>query len=235
MLTSINQCAVWRRVSARIPIVALVIAFLLPGLPAMAASKAEQLVEDARQVFSGFTFEAEQELFHETVKKAKAVLIIPNLYEGAMGVGMSGGDGVFLMRKKNSDEWSEPAFYDVGSLSLGIKVGVQASDAIVLVMTEKGVKSFFKPEFELDGKDIKVTVLGGGGISTAPAGDLVSISRSKGALIGASLGKAKITQDLDKNEKYYGKPVSAKEIALRGKVSNPKSGPLRLTLRDMAK
>lgn len=234
METSINRCRYWRSGVGRIALVVLVIACLYSSAPAMAATEAEQLVEDARAVFTSLMFQEEQKMLHENLKEAKALLIIPSIHEAALGVGMSGGDGVFLTRKKNTDEWSQPAFYKVGALSLGIKAGVQASDAIVLVMTQKGVDAFFEPAFELGGKDIKVTVLGGGGISTASTGDMVSISRSKGVLLGGGLGQAKITQDQMRNETYYGKAVSAEEI-VRGRVSNPQSGPLRLSLRDFAK
>ena len=88
-------------------LVALVLALNTP--PTWAASEQEELVKKAQATIASFMFDEELSWFHENVKKAKALLIVPMLREGALGIGGSGGKGVFLVQNQKTGWWSEPA------------------------------------------------------------------------------------------------------------------------------
>ena len=54
----------------------------------------------------------------------------------------SGGSGVFLVRDKRKNDWAGPAFYTIGEASFGFQIGGDASEVVLVAMTERGVRSF---------------------------------------------------------------------------------------------
>ena len=82
---------------------------------------------------------------------AKAILIVPQLLKGALILGFEGGTGVLLVRDEKTGAWSQPAFYKLRTGSLGLQIGAESSDMVFLVMTTKGVESFYTSSFRLGG------------------------------------------------------------------------------------
>jgi lipid-binding SYLF domain-containing protein len=65
------------------------------------------------------------------------VLIVPKLIKGGFIVGGEGGDGVLLVQRHGG--WSAPAFYAIGAGSFGLQAGLEQSEVILLIMTQKGL------------------------------------------------------------------------------------------------
>jgi lipid-binding SYLF domain-containing protein len=160
--------------------------------------------------------------FRDLVKQAKGVFIVPQLLEGAFIVGASGGSGVFLARDEKTGEWSGPAFYTIGGASFGFQAGGQASEVILLVMSDRGVSSLLTNSFKL-GADVGLAAGPiGAGVSAATANlsaDILAFSRSKGLYGGISLDGAVIATRGDRNNAYYGREVTPADILVRRDVS----------------
>jgi lipid-binding SYLF domain-containing protein len=202
-------------------------------LPAAASDSAtlRDLVDKARITMDSFVADSNFTWFRDHVKDAKAVLIVPQLLKAAFFFGGSGGSGVLLVRDEKTGEWSEPAFYTLGAGSFGLQFGAQASEVILLIMTQKGVESMLSTTFTL-GADATVAVGPvGGGVegATAPnlSADLLSFARSKGLFAGISLEGAVVAAMNDDNSTYYGKTVRPTDIIVRRDVSNAHSTSLR--------
>ena len=58
------------------------------------------------------------------LKKSKAVLIFPDIYEGSFLFGAKGGNGILFIR--HSDGWSGPFFYSIGGASIGLQFGIKS-------------------------------------------------------------------------------------------------------------
>ena len=101
--------------------------------------EATQLVEKARLTLDSFMKDGNMGAFRDLLKKAEGVFIAPQVLKGAFVVGASGGNGVLLVRDQKNEKWSEPAFYTIGEASVGLQIGGQASEVILLLMTERGV------------------------------------------------------------------------------------------------
>jgi len=200
----------------------------------MAASPQEELVAKARDTVASFHFDPELDWFHKNVKKAKAVFILPEVYEGAFIIGASGGEAVFLVQDKNSGLWSNPAFYEARSVSLGLKAGGQKSEVIAMVMTDKAIKAFMEGGFTLGG-DLKAVIGPGSATAATPSGDLITFGRSKGLILGSSLVGATINIDKEANEAYYKQPVTPKDIVLKRSVENTHALSLRVGITESAK
>jgi lipid-binding SYLF domain-containing protein len=189
------------------------------------------LVDEARVVIDTFAADPAMEWYREYLKDAKGVLIVPDFYKGAWFLGGSGGRGVLLVKDPEKSNWLGPAFYTIGSVSFGLQFGGQKSEAIILVMTQKGIRSLQKTSIKLGG-DVSVAAgpigVGAQG-ATAPSlnVDYITFMRSMGAFIGVSLDGAVIDENYDWNKAYYGKPVRPPDILADHGATNPNSGKLR--------
>lgn len=193
-------------------------------------SREQRLVDDSRGIFDDFLADPHMEVFRDHLKEAKAIVLVPELLKGAFLFGGTTGKGVLLVRDEKTGEWSQPAFYTVGSVSFGLQAGGKQSAAVLLAMTDEGVEMFYKSSFKL-GTDVNLVVGPvGAGVegSTVPklSGDLISFARSEGAFAGYSFEGAVISSREDWNEAYYGKPVKPEDIIVKRKVSNPDSAQL---------
>jgi lipid-binding SYLF domain-containing protein len=197
------------------------------------------LVDEARIVVDTFAVDPEMGWFRQYFRDAKGVLIVPNLYKGAWFVGGSGGRGVLVVKDPDAGQWFGPAFYTMGSVSFGLQFGGQKSEAIVLVMTEKGVRSLQNTSVKL-GADVSIAAgpigMGAQG-ATAPSlnVDYISFMRSMGAFIGVSLDGAVIDENYDWNKAYYGKAVRPEDILVTHSATSPNAAKLRSAVAKAAR
>jgi lipid-binding SYLF domain-containing protein len=220
--------------------IALAVFITFPNRPLLAddALNARQLVEKAKLTLDSFATARETEGFRSLMKDAKGVFVSPQVLKGAFVFGASGGSGVFLVRDKKGRGWSGPAFYTVGEASFGFQIGGQASEVVLLAMTERGVTALLASSVKLGG-DVGVAVgpLGAGvDASTANlSADIVSFSRSKGLYGGVSLEGAVVATRDGLNEAYYGKKVTPTEILIQKMVRNPQADGLVESLNKLAR
>ena len=224
----------------------LLIAFLLsavmvvlPVAPASADDKQEgtQLVEGARMTLQSFKGDSSMEGLRDLIKRAKGVLIIPQLLKGAFIIGASGGSGVLLIRDGNKDKWSGPGFYSIGGASFGLQAGGQSSEVVLLIMTDRGIGSLMASSIKL-GADAGVAagpVGVGAAASTANlSADILTFARSKGLYGGVSMDGAVVATRGDLNDAYYSKPVTTADIFSRREVTNPEAKRLISEVTKMA-
>ena len=200
---------------------------------AMAASEeeAQGIVDKARVVFGGFMRDDNYSWMHGHLKDAKGVLIYPQVLKAGFIFGGSGGTGVLLSREGKTGEWSDPAFYTMGSVSFGLQIGGEAAEVVLLVMSQKGMDSLLTSNFKLGG-DVSVALgpVGGGGKSDVTT-DFLSFSRSQGLYAGINLDGSYISVRDSLNKAYYGKEASPLDIIVKHSVSNKGAVPLREELK----
>jgi len=206
--------------------------------PAFANDKQEaaQLVEKSRLTLDSFMNDNNMGAFRDLLPKAEGVLISPQLLKGAFIVGAAGGNAVFLARDKKNGQWSEPAFYTIGEASFGLQIGGEASEVILLAMTDRGVNALLGNSVKLGG-DIGLAAgpvgMGAAAATANLSADILSFSRSKGLYGGVSLDGAVVAVRGALNDAYYGKKgVSPTDILVRHDVTNSQAMGLR---EDVAK
>jgi SH3 domain-containing YSC84-like protein 1 len=207
------------------------IALLLGAAPARAddAQDARQLVEKSKLTVETFQTDSNMESLRDLAKKAKGMLILPQMLRGAFIVGASGGSGVLVARDAKSGQWRGPAFQTLGGASFGFQAGADAAEVIILAMTERGVTKLLSPQVKL-GADISVAAGPvGAGAAAATAGlsaDLVSYSVAKGLYGGFSVDGAVVGVRTALNQAYFGKAVTPADILIKGSVKNPHAAAL---------
>jgi lipid-binding SYLF domain-containing protein len=209
------------------------------AVPASADDKqdAAQLVEKAQLTLQSFMIDSSMEAFRDLIKDAKGVLIVPQLLKGAFLFGVSGGSGVLLVRDGQADRWFGPAFYTIGGASFGLQIGGQASEVVLLVMTDRGVASLMANSIKL-GADVGLAAGPVGvGIAASTANlsaDILAFSRSKGLYGGISLDGAVVATRGGLNEAYYAKHVTPTDIFVLREVTNRQARDLISEVTKMA-
>jgi len=140
-------------------------------------------------------------------------------------IGGAGGSGVLLAYDPQKG-WSYPAFYTMGAISFGLQIGGEASEIILMIMTDKGIDSFLSTSFKL-GADISIAAGPIGAGAKAQIADILAFARSKGAFAGVSIEGAVIKYRDAWNRQYYKKPVRAVDILVKRNVANPHANELR--------
>jgi lipid-binding SYLF domain-containing protein len=186
----------------------------------------DSCLKTVRKVLSGKDFPDAA----KTMRGAKGVLIIPELVQGGFIFGAAGGRGALLARNSAKD-WSPPAFYGLGSGSIGLQIGAKVSEIVFIILTDKGLNAILDHKFKF-GAEAGVTLVGVGigweGASTSAMGaDIVAFANSVGVFAGASLEGSYLDADSDWNALYYGKGATAKAIVLDRRYANPGAEPLR--------
>ena len=197
-----------------------------------ASSVAEQgIVDKALVTFRAFDADKNMEWFHENLRDCKGLLIVPNMLKAGFILGGSGGSGVLVARNEKTGDWSEPAFYTLGSVTLGLQIGGESAEVIMMVRTQKALDALYTTGFKLGGDtSVAVGPMGAGAKSVVTA-DIVSFAKSKGLFAGLNLEGAVVKVSVDSNRAYYGKEVSPLDIIVRNEVRNPGAAKLRAELR----
>ena len=195
--------------------------------------KPMELVSEAVKTFKDFGADPDMDAFREQAKKAKAVLIVPRLIKAGFIIGGSGGSGALLARNEKTGEWSYPAFYTMGSGSIGLQIGGAADQVVLLVMSKKGMDSLLSSSFKL-GADASVAAGPVGQGAKAVTADILAYSRSKGVFGGVSVEGSVISTRDKWNEAYYGKPVRPTDMIILHNVTNTQADPLRMEVGKVA-
>ncbi len=92
-----------------------------------------------------------------------------------------------MLVARDGRTWAGPAFYDLGTASVGFQAGVEVSEAIIVVMTDKGLNSLLSSSFKMGGDaSVAAGPVGAGAKSTVTA-DLITFTRAKGVYGGVNL------------------------------------------------
>jgi lipid-binding SYLF domain-containing protein len=209
------------------------------SVSAQSASEEDMLVEKARLTLESFLADPDMQWFRDHMKEARGILIVPQFIKGAFFIGGSGGSGVLVVRDEKTNEWSYPAFLTLGGASIGLQFGGQASEVVLLVMTQKGVDSMMSTTVKLGGDASVAVGPVGRGVegSTAPnlSVDFLSFSKAKGLFAGLSLEGAVVGARDALNTNYYKTPTKAIDILVRRSVSNPQADPLLAVVKKGTK
>jgi lipid-binding SYLF domain-containing protein len=166
----------------------------------------------------------------DLLQKAKGVMICPRIFKAGFFFGGEGGQCVLLARAGNGT-WSYPAFYDIGSGSFGLQFGIEDSQLVMLIMTDRGLNAVLDSQFKIGANaGIAIATIGAGiqGSTTAAVGaDIVAFSENRGLFGGIALEGSIMSTQTDWNQAYYGQPFAARQIVIAMQGSNPGADPLR--------
>jgi lipid-binding SYLF domain-containing protein len=155
-------------------------------------------------------------------EETRCVAVIPSLVRAGFIVGGRHGEGIVSCRTQGG--WSAPAFIRLSGGSAGFQVGVESSDIVMLVMSDRGMTQLFRTSFALgaDASGSAGPVGEGAQAGTDPTmtAEILSYARSRGLFAGAELSGSVVTQDEDALTAVYGPSHDVRSI-LAGQVAVP--------------
>jgi SH3 domain-containing YSC84-like protein 1 len=132
-----------------------------------------------------------------------------------------------LAKKRDSGKWAGPAFYTIGTASVGFQIGLEVSEVLIVVMTQKGLDSLLATSAKLGG-DASIAAgpvgIGAAGDVTA---DMVSFNRAQGLYGGLNLTGSIVKVNDEWNAAYYYPKITPVDIFVRFDLEDPQSMALR--------
>jgi SH3 domain-containing YSC84-like protein 1 len=169
---------------------------LLPQIALAQQTETDRVIEAAR-VLEEVLAAPDRGVPEAIIEKAQAVVVIPSTVKGALLIGAQRGKGV--MSVKSASGWSAPAFVTLTGGSVGLQIGGQATDIVLVVVNERGIDNLAQNTFKIGG-DASVAA-GPVGREAAASTDyrlqaqILSYSRSRGLFAGVSLAGSTIRAD----------------------------------------
>lgn len=208
-------------------------------LPTYAQEKEEERVENAGKVMQEI-LNAPDSIPQDVLDKADCVVVLPSVKKFAIGIGGSYGRGVMTCRggKDFHGKWGAPTMMALEGASVGLQLGGEATDFVLLLMTASSASSILTSKVKLGG-DASAAAGPVGRTASAETdaamkAEILSYSRAKGAFAGVSLEGSTLRPDNDANKDLYGKKIEAKEIVLDGAVKAPPSASTLISTLDKA-
>ncbi len=200
------------------------IAFLF-FIPVKSQEKQEDKIDAAAHVLKDFG-KMKESIPGQLLKITEGIIIVPKLINAGFVVGGKRGKGISMVKLEDG-KWSNPVFVTLTGGSLGLQIGVQSVDLVLIFKNRETLEKIGKGSFTLGG-DISATAGPVGRNSTASTdykleAEVYSYSRSKGLFAGISLSGTSIAVDSKGNKAFYGKEVNAKTLFSNSTQNNSAS------------
>jgi lipid-binding SYLF domain-containing protein len=186
--------------------------------------KNRERLDESATVFSEIMATSDKSVPQSLLDKAECVIIVPAMKKAGFIVGAKYGKGYMLCRKGDGLGWGAPGAMRIEGGSFGLQIGGSATDIILIVMNEGGVKKLLSSKF---------TVGAEGSVAAGPVGrdataqtdaqmraEILSYSRSRGVFAGIALTGATLRQDLDDNQAMYGQKLENTAV-VQGSTAPP--------------
>jgi lipid-binding SYLF domain-containing protein len=178
---------------------------------------------EAAKTFGEIMRAPDKAIPRDILDKAECVAVFPSTIKGGFIVGAQKGDGVISCRTANG--WSAPAYLDLSGGSVGLQIGGQSTDYVLLFMTEDGINSLLSSKLSL-GADASVAAGPVGRAASASTdaklnAQILSYSRSKGLFAGLELKGVVISVDDSDMKDVYGEGFNIRGILRENKVTAP--------------
>jgi lipid-binding SYLF domain-containing protein len=195
----------------------------LPGSPLLAQNRDLATVDSAVEVVRNLSKNPLHCIPHLLMHDAKAVAIIPNVVKAGLVVDHRSGHGLVMVRQPNG-AWSDPVFVEIEGSGIGLEVGVESTDLVLVFRTAESLDRMLKGKLTL-GTDAAVAAGPvGRDIETADRNiwgkaEIVSYSRSRGLFAGVSVAGSRLLFDNKANDAFYGlRGCHAEDIVARRRI-----------------
>lgn len=205
-------------------------------LPASAEEAPQRVVDDALATFREMTADPDFANLNSLLRRAKAVVIVPQMIKGGFIVGGEWGQGVLLARDGATHLWSPPAFVTLASGSIGLQIGGSVSQVVLVVMTDTGLEAILRDKMTLGGEASVAAGPVGAGVNAQSTSDVnddvYAYAKSQGLFGGVAVEGAVLEPDWDRIRFYYGDNYTPRQIVVQQRVDNPGADALRAALLE---
>lgn len=167
-----------------------------------AAPSPHRTMQNADEVLEALAKLEDKSIPPKLLADAHGVAIIPKVIKAGFVFGGRGGHGLVMAKDKDGN-WGDPVFINIGGASVGLQIGVESTDVVLVFRTRKSLDRI------LEGKN-KLTLGADAAVAAGPVGrqvaaatdgkleaEIISYSRSRGLFAGVSFDGAVLNPDDD--------------------------------------
>ena len=204
---------------------ALTVVATLSRTVAADSDEADRVKESATVL--GEIMNAPDAIPNSVLDKAVGIAVFPGTVRGGFIIGAERGRGILSARDETTKAWSAPAFLTITGGSLGLQIGLRATDLILVIQNRRGLENLVRNEFKVGA---------GAAVTGGPVGrdaqaatdiqlraEILSYSRSRGLFAGATIEGSTIKEDQDANARFYGERLTTRAVVFDGKAKAPDS------------
>jgi SH3 domain-containing YSC84-like protein 1 len=166
----------------------------------------------------------------DQIAAADCVAVIPGFKKGAVVVGFGYGRGFLSCRR--GEGWSAPGAVTLETSSLGVQIGGEAIDIVVLFLDTGLRQKLLSGRFAV-GTDAAAAWGNGKSAHEDPNAKVVFFGRTKGMFAGFGLDGASLSVDDSSNKALYGKSITNREVVEGGSEAPAAAQPLIATLSQV--
>jgi lipid-binding SYLF domain-containing protein len=196
---------------------------LAAGIQPAVAEDTPARVEKAVATLNKLTDSSGHGMRLEEIRNADCIAIVPGFKKGAAVVGVGYGRGFISCR--NGDTWSAPGAITLDSGSLGVQLGGEKIDLVILSIDKERRSKLLSDRFTI-GSDASAAWGNGKSAHADPNAKILFFGYTKGAFAGFGLDGATLKPDESGNKALYGKPITNSEIVGGGTAAPAAAQPL---------
>ena len=219
MATTHRPSPLWR-LRASAALIGLVLAGTAPA--AAAADEEAARLDEGVIVLEEILNAPDAAIPRAIFDRAVAVAVFPSTVKAGFFLGGQRGRGFIAGKDPDTGAWSAPAFMTLTGGSIGLQVGAQSADVILVIQNRRGLRRLLDNQFKLGGDASAVVGPIGRNLEASTdlqlTAEILSYSRTRGVFAGAALGGATFRADRDANERFYGTRLDSVDIVLDGRT-----------------
>ena len=200
----------------------------------------EGILKQSRQSLEEYInpalIKVDEQIPKQILKDAKGIVILTIIKTGLI-INGSMGTGIILIKQDNQSQdnqlqegqqWSGPSAVGMCGLSIGLQLGLEKVDVIIVLNTDDAVQQFMKSNQVTLGGEASISVGPVGrdaevalGLTTRGVEPMYSYSKSKGLYAGLSVeGKILMLREAC-NYKFYNQIIPVRQILSNNNVQIP--------------
>jgi SH3 domain-containing YSC84-like protein 1 len=197
---------------------AAALAFSFPTQAAQEGPNSEESsrIRESMAVLNEVMATSDTSIPRSIAAKAEGIAIFPGTLKAGFIFGGMRGRGILSARTEGG--WSAPTFMTLTGGSVGLQIGGQAADLVLIIMNRRGLEQFVRNQFKF-GADAAVAAGPVGRDAQANTdlqlrAEILSYSRSRGLFAGVTINGSTVRADLDANQRFYGKRLDGPQLVL---------------------
>lgn len=194
----------------------LLLLTLAAAVSAAGADDTTARLERAKNVFATLT-KSGHGIRAAQLDRADCIAVIPGFKKGAVVVGVGHGRGFISCR--NGGGWSAPAAIALDSGSLGVQIGGEEMDLVILSLDHDQRAKLLSDRFAI-GSDASAAWGNGKSAHDDPNARILFYGVTKGAFAGFGLDGATLKPDESGTEALYGRSLTSSAV-VDGDASTP--------------
>jgi SH3 domain-containing YSC84-like protein 1 len=186
---------------------------MVAGIQPAVAEDTTARFEKAATALNKLTDSSEPGMRQEEIRGADCIAVVPGFKKGAAVVGVGYGRGFISCR--TGEGWSAPAAITLESGSLGVQLGGEKIDIVILSLDKERRSKLLSDRFTI-GSDASAAWGNGKSAHADPNAKILFFGHTKGAFAGFGLDGATLKPDESGNKALYGKTIKNNEIVEGG-------------------